>query len=149
MKNVLARMANAMNGLNDPYSPPEVKVEEAIRLASDASLMAAFFSGWQYERLKKEDGEDPRPFDMPYEVGDVVVATGPIVEGDVRFDPAAAMCENGWLHACKGDVGDVVFIEPYIKKTKDINHGLPTVRFRDTGTATTCLMGEIKKKEGE
>lgn len=68
------------------------------------------------------------------EVGTKVKATKQITESGTEGDPAAVFPAGAYIHAEKGDVGEVVYVE----------NGNPTVRFERTGTATLVFNSEIE-----
>ena len=90
-------------------------------------------------------------------VGDTVVATRTVTEGGCTcrkvctctVDPTAKFPDYNYIHAEKGDIG----IVEYIDSSTIVNVGvaLPTVRFEKTGTATmvsynhNSLLDEIEK----
>ena len=78
-------------------------------------------------------------------IGDKVVAKEVITEGGSNTpDPKARYPDYDYIHAEKGDVGIVEYIDD-----STIDHfgvALPTVRFEKTGTATIVHLDEIKVK---
>ena len=65
-----------------------------------------------------------------FNVGDVVEAVKPITEGS-------------WVHAEKGDTGEVIYVAPYRHEDPFINHGCPTVRFHKSRSATVIFDEEV------
>jgi hypothetical protein len=68
-------------------------------------------------------------------VGQRVRARRRIIESDCRADTKARRCEDGWVHAERGDEGEIIFVSE--------EDNLPTVRFHRTGTATLVFPKEI------
>jgi hypothetical protein len=69
-----------------------------------------------------------------FHVGQKVMATRRIVEGDVAGDESAKFPDRAYIHAEDGDTGVVEHID---------GDGEPTVRFDRTGTATVVGPDEI------
>lgn len=142
MQVVMGRIKGYMQHLDDPYQPPECKVEYAIKLSADAALMAAFLSGWQYDRRSEMEKNEAAlkalkdaPYGTPYKVGDRVVAVQLVTEDGGPEIPTAEPCKDGWVHARAGEEGEIIFTGDDIS--------IPTVRFDRTGTATCVILTEI------
>jgi len=90
-------------------------------------------------------------------VGDTVVATRTVTEGGCTcrkvctctVDPTAKFPDYNYIHAEKGDIGIVEYIDS--STIANVGVALPTVRFEKTGTATmvsynhNSLLDEIEK----
>lgn len=73
---------------------------------------------------------------LVWKEGQLVRATKTIIENDQELNPDAEPCKPGWCHAHEGEEGEVVYVDP--------DSGIPTVRFRLTGTATICYSDELE-----
>jgi len=76
------------------------------------------------------------------EIGTRVIATRRIVEEDVPPDELAEPYDPGWVHAEKGDPGEVVGIDPVIGGAEEVEIAV-TVRFDKSGTATLVFREEV------
>ncbi len=74
-----------------------------------------------------------------YQIGQRVVALKEITEsGDGPGSKTAVFSEDNYIHAVKGDVGEIISVDLVGRKV------LPTVRFDRTGTATLVFPDEVE-----
>lgn len=68
------------------------------------------------------------------EEGDLVAAQVTITEGGTHGDTTATLPDPRYIHAVRNDVGEIV----------KLSDGVPTVRFKRTGTTTRVKWAEIR-----